>query len=37
LQWERANGCQWSERAYEEAAYDGNFEVLQWLHEHGCP
>lgn len=37
LQWARAKGCPWDERAYLEVAHNGHLEVLQWAKKNGVP
>ena len=36
LQWARANGAPWDEKACAAAARGGHLEVLKWLRENGC-
>jgi hypothetical protein len=33
----RSTGCDWDDRACDEAASWGHFDTLRWLRENGCP
>eukprot|EP00594_Rhizosolenia_setigera_P017096 CAMPEP_0178960274 /NCGR_PEP_ID=MMETSP0789-20121207/12869_1 /TAXON_ID=3005 /ORGANISM="Rhizosolenia setigera, Strain CCMP 1694" /LENGTH=177 /DNA_ID=CAMNT_0020643597 /DNA_START=92 /DNA_END=623 /DNA_ORIENTATION=+ len=37
LRWLREQEVDWGERTFVDAAEKGNLDILQWLHNEGCP